>query len=430
MCRIVCLFLCVWISVCLKGFSEDGNVLLRINEDKTSLEEFERYYAQSYPVTRMSEERFLTHFLYFKLKVADAKSQGWDTLPDFRLQCRALQEKALHEMEGGTQSKLETAAWIKFSQISIPLPQHVSSGQERRARQLMDSIYTALQQGASFDALSHNYSGESSFSLYQNGSWIPEPLLVKEFAEQLNRLKIGAYSAPFYSPLGIHILRLEGREQRKDRVAVKKETQGSASVEGRNWRDLPDSVQVQLKQITDGLLAAYWDMRHADSTFMKVSNRDLQTYFEAHKKEYAWELPHFKGGVVHCKDKKAASKLKKLLKRQPLPQWNAVLAAASKAQPALSAVAETGLFQIGTNPFIDKLVFKCGHFEPYPDFPYVFVIGKRLKKGPEDFTDVREEVLRDYRLEREQTLLSELERKFKIEINQDILKTVNCSGKK
>ena len=84
--RNILLCLCLEVFSCLNAFSEDGNVLLRINDDKTSVEEFEHYYAQAYPVTKISEERFLTHFLYFKLKVADAKRQGWDTLPDFRSQ--------------------------------------------------------------------------------------------------------------------------------------------------------------------------------------------------------------------------------------------------------------------------------------------------------------------------------------------------------
>lgn len=45
-------------------------------------------------------------------------------------------------------------------------------------------------------------------------------------------------------------------------------------------------------------------------------------------------------------------------------------------------------------------VFKCGHFTP-TDLPYAFVLGKRLKKWPEDY--MRNEVQRDYRLWTERT---------------------------
>lgn len=65
----------------------------RIDGEETSVEEFEHYYTQVYAVSRVSVERFLPHFLYYKLKVADAKRQSWDTITDFRLQCSALQMK-------------------------------------------------------------------------------------------------------------------------------------------------------------------------------------------------------------------------------------------------------------------------------------------------------------------------------------------------
>jgi peptidyl-prolyl cis-trans isomerase SurA len=156
----------------------------------------------------------------------------------------------------------------------------------------------------------------------------------------------------------------------------------------------------------------------------------LQSYFESHKNDYAWDLPHFKGGVIHCLNKKVASKLKKRLKKCPLNKWNEEISAFSQENPEWKVVVETGLFQIGTNPYVDKLAFKCGHFTPRTDLPYAFVLGKRLKKGPEDFQDVRNEVQRDYRLWTERTQMEELKRGFRIEINQDILKTVNCSGKK
>lgn len=190
----------------------------------------------------------------------------------------------------------------------------------------------------------------------------------------------------------------------------------------------PDSIE--WKQITEGLLAAYWDKRHVMASSGNVGNKELEDYFEAHKKEYAWELPHFKGGVVFCLNKKAASKLKKKLKKLPLNEWKEKIDAFSKEDASLKAEVETGLFQIGSNPYVDKLAFKCGHFTPRTDLPYTFVLGKRLKKGPEDFTDVRAEVQRDYRLSMEKSRLEELQQRFRIEINQDILKTVNCSGKK
>lgn len=55
-------------------------------------------------------------------------------------------------------------------------------------------------------------------------------------------------------------------------------------------------------------------------------------------------------------------------------------------------------------------------------------MGKKLKKGPEDYTDVYEVLRNDYRREQEKRLLASLMQHFGVEIKQDVLKTVNCCG--
>ena len=101
MCRIAWLFLCLLMGLKFSvSYAEDRRVLFRIDGEETSVEEFEHYYTQVYAVSRVSVERFLPHFLYYKLKVADAKRQSWDTITDFRLQCSALQNEILKRKRG------------------------------------------------------------------------------------------------------------------------------------------------------------------------------------------------------------------------------------------------------------------------------------------------------------------------------------------
>ena len=435
MCRIAWLFLCLLMGLKFSvSYAEDRRVLFRIDGEGTSVEEFEHYYTQVYAASRVSVEQFLPHFLYYKLKVADAKRQSWDTITDFRLQCGALQNEILKSEERGVLQKQDTLLnWVRFRQISFLLPQHASSEQERVARQRIDSVYMALKNGIPFEKLAQSYVKAPLPSPYLDGEWIPERCLIKEFTEQLSTLKKGNYSAPFFSPLGIHIVYLLDRRQGVDssgataNMAVQKVAN---SVPTERKDSLLNKTRMELCQVADGLLAAYWDKRHGGTKSGTISDKELQNYFESHKNDYAWDLPHFKGGVIHCLNKKVASKLKKRLKKCPLNKWNEEISAFSQENPEWKVVVETGLFQIGTNPYVDKLAFKCGHFTPRTDLPYAFVLGKRLKKGPEDFQDVRDEVQRDYRLWTERAQMEELKRGFRIEINQDILKTVNCSGKK
>lgn len=46
---------------------------------------------------------------------------------------------------------------------------------------------------------------------------------------------------------------------------------------------------------------------------------DLERFFKQHKSDYAWELPHYRGAVIHCKDRKTASAIKKQLKKNRYP---------------------------------------------------------------------------------------------------------------
>lgn len=309
MCRIAWLFLCLLMGLKFSvSYAEDRRVLFRIDGEETSVEEFEHYYTQVYAVSRVSVERFLPHFLYYKLKVADAKRQSWDTITDFRLQCSALQNEILKSEERGMSQKQDTLLnWVRFRQISFLLPQHASSEQERVARQRIDSVYMALKDGIPFEKLAQSYVKAPLPSPYLDGEWIPERCLIKEFTEQLSTLKKGNYSAPFFSPLGIHIVYLLDRRQGVDssgataNMAVQKVAN---SVPTERKDSLLNKTRMELCQVADGLLAAYWDKRHGGTKSGTISDKELQNYFESHKNDYAWDLPHFKGGVIHCLNKK------------------------------------------------------------------------------------------------------------------------------
>ena len=59
------------------------------------------------------------------------------------------------------------------------------------------------------------------------------------------------------------------------------------------------------------------------------------------------------------------------------------------------------------------------------DYPIDAVYGKKLKKGPEDYTDVRGQVTADYQDMLEKAWVSELRRRYSYTVNQEVLKTVN-----
>ena len=75
---------------------------------------------------------------------------------------------------------------------------------------------------------------------------------------------------------------------------------------------------------------------------------------------------------------------------------------------------------------IDKEVFKKDTIvKPLEGYPIDAVYGKILKKGPEDYTDVKGLVTADYQDLLEKQWVAELRKKYPVVVNEEVLKTVN-----
>ena len=87
---------------------------------------------------------------------------------------------------------------------------------------------------------------------------------------------------------------------------------------------------------------------------------------------------------------------------------------------------EKGIFKKGDNAFIDKMVFKLDKsVTAVKDYPIDAVYGKKLKKYPDDYTDVREKVVEDYQDMLESEWVASLRRHYPVQIDYEVLKTIN-----
>ena len=88
---------------------------------------------------------------------------------------------------------------------------------------------------------------------------------------------------------------------------------------------------------------------------------------------------------------------------------------------------ERRLFKKGENANVDVLALKdkSAKLNPIKDFPYISVVGKVLKKGPAEWTDISNQVVTDYQRMREDEYVAALRKRYSFEIHQDVLKTIN-----
>lgn len=452
------LFLCVCMAIggTLRSVADNPPAaLFSINGKSVTVDDFSRYYRQVQPSGEEPVRHCLDRYVDFRLKVEAALSERIDTLTQFRQQCAVLQgevwkdylldpvrmEQACGQMYRKRAERLLSDTWVCLTCLTLPLHQHASKQEERQAEERMKQLYGALAGG---EPLAQLMPARLEGITVQEQVWRPMRGMLKEFATRLEQLKDGEVSEPFFSPMGIHVMQVSGR-----REGISAETayqfwseQWNASgdrhpaldsLRFRQWKEgksADPQLCRRLDDVRDGLLATYWELRHTGGATVvpNVDERQLAAYFDRHRSDYRWELPHYKGAVIHCADKKAASKIRKRLKKLQVQEWADELRVIQAERPEWQTEMICGLFRIGQNAYIDKLAFRCGDLPVPSSAAYTFVMGKRLNAGPEDYRDVLPLLRNDYCQWYESTRLQRLKDQFRVEIHEDVLKTVNCRG--
>ena len=372
-------------------------VLLTVGGETIGKEEFEYYWSQS------SEERahvFAQTYGRFIQKVQWAKELGLDTLPTYRERVSYYRRIVGHrvrklERKGSHRGKEEE--WIKLKYVTYPLRQHESRRKEKEAKAYIDSLYVSLKVG-----------GEVEFETL---SWIQTRHLLKEWKAHLENLPKGEFSKPFYSSQGIHIIAWTDRMNGEPVEKVM----------------LDHTQSFRMEELENGLLVVSLDAYLEDS--LVCSESDLENYFEKNREQYGWGIPHYRGAVIHCQDKKEAKKIKKYLSKYPIALWKDAWERMPK-EISEKCLMEIGMFSIGKNPYVDKLAFKCGEYQPLKDYPYTWVLGKKLKKGPTGYQDVYEDLKEDCLKAKKEAEIEAFIQKNKVEIDEEVLKTVNrCRNK-
>lgn len=149
----------------------------------------------------------------------------------------------------------------------------------------------------------------------------------------------------------------------------------------------------------------------------------LRKYFDNHKSRYVWNAPKYKGLVIHCKNEEALDTAKSLTaKTADLDELSSLLRKTLNSNIA-NVQIEKGLWAKGENGYVDNIIFAASAPEKKKGFPLFFVTGK-LISSPQDFRDDRARVEADYQVQLEEQWNKYIKDKYKVEINQDVLKGI------
>ena len=449
-------------------------VIMKVNGVPVLKSEFEYSYNKNNSegvIDKKTVREYVDLFVNYKLKVAAALDAKYDTLQSFKDEFAMYRDQQVKPMlvtdedveaearniYDQTVKQIGPDGLIQTAHILIRADQQAPQEEWDAAKVRIDSIYQALKGGADFAELATKVSQDPG-SARQGGllPFVQRGQFVKEFEDAAFALQPGEMSGIVQSPFGYHIILMKERkmlepfefhhdnilrfiEQRnlRDQIADQKvkqmvEQSNGSLTEAQLMEQKADELSAKdsdlknlIREYHDGLLLyeisnrLVWDKASKDEA-------GLANYFKKNKKKYAWDEPRYKGMAYHVKEQNQVKAVANCVKKLSFDQWAEALRTTFNGDSIIRIRVEKGIFKKGDNALIDSLVFKKDTTVTHlKDYPIDAVYGKLLKKGPEDYTDVRGLVVADYQEQLEKEWVADLRRKYPVEIDEEVVKTVS-----
>jgi len=455
---------------------QNDPIVMTVNGTPVPRSEFEYSYNKNNSegvIDKKSIEEYVDLFINYKLKVCAALDAHYDTLSSYKkefaqyrdqqvmpmLVTDADMEVEARKIYDETVERIGPDGLIKTAHILMRADQQAPQEEWDKAKVRIDSAYQALKAGADFAELAKSISQDPG-SARQGGElpFVQHGQLVKEYEDVAFALQPGEMSEVVKSPYGYHIILMKERKQMepfefhhdailkfmeqrnmRDRIAQQKVEKMVADSNGELTQEQlmeqktaelsKDDMELRylVQEYHDGLLLyeisnnLVWDKAAKDDA-------GLANYFKKHKKNYAWDQPRFKGIAYHVKEQADVKAVRDCVKKLSFDKWAEALRSTFNADSVIRIRVEKGIFKQGDNALVDSAVFKVDTVtvKHLKDYPIDATFGKILKKGPEDYTDVRGLVVADYQEMLEKEWVAELRRKYTYTVNQDVLRTVNA----
>lgn len=472
--QIVAAFMAVVPYAALDAQTKSDPIIMTVAGVDVPRSEFEYSYNKNNTdgvIDKKTVEEYVELFVNYKLKVQAAMDARLDTTTAFRQEFAQYRDQQVlptfvtdadmldeaHKVYDQTVENIGPDGLVNAAHILMRIPQKATDEQQREAKRRIDSVYTAIQGGADFEALAKQVSQDPG-SAQRGGvlGWFSHNQMVKEFEDAAFALQPGEMSKPFQSPFGWHIVLVKERKQlepfdfHRENILKFLEQRGARNaITERKLEAMvkaTDNVKTRdmfIEERADSLSQVDLEMRylikeyHDGLLLYEISNRTiwekaakdeetLALYFKKNKKKYQWDEPRFKGMAYHVKQQGDVKAVANCVKKLKFDAWNEALRTTFNGDSIIRIRVEKGLFKKGDNALIDRECFKVADakVDSVKGYPIDAVYGKMLKK-PEDYTDVRGMVTADLQDEMERFWVADLRKKYPVTINEAVLKTVN-----
>ncbi|MDE5785888.1 MAG: peptidyl-prolyl cis-trans isomerase, partial [Duncaniella sp.] len=160
------------------------------------------------------------------------------------------------------------------------------------------------------------------------------------------------------------------------------------------------------------------------------SNKDkegLEAFFNAHKDNYKWAAPKYKGYVIFATTDSVATAAKQYLADNKVGEDS--LSTTLRKQFGRNIKVEKVIAGQGENAILDNVAFGGEKPDPVGRWIEWFGYNGRVIPAPEEAADVRGAVTEDYQKQLEQEWVSDLHKKYKVKVNKKVVNNLKKNKK-
>jgi len=226
--------LIIILSFLFQGISYPQNIndkiLMTVNGQNYSAGEFIRMYKKSYdPKYSKDLDSYVGQYVVFRLKVADAINEGYDTTKGFKVELQGYRNQlSLNYLtDNNVREKLLKQAYqrslteIDGWHILINCPSDASPKDTLKAWKKARDIRERIITGEPFEQVARSTSDDPSVKINGgNLGYFTVFQMIMPFEDAAYSLKKGEISEPVRTPYGYHIIRINERRPSEGKIKV------------------------------------------------------------------------------------------------------------------------------------------------------------------------------------------------------------------
>lgn len=216
------------------SYAQQDPVLMEIDGKKVTKSEFQQIYLKNNNNPKYDQESLDTYlelFKKFKLKVAEAESLGYDTIPKLKRELEGYQAqlalpyltdtKMNEAMVKESYERMKTE--VRASHILIRLDPNPNAQDTLKAYNKIMALKARIDKGEDFAFVAKSSGGSEDPSAQSNGGdlgFFTAFQMVYQFEDKAYTTPVGSTSAPFRTKFGYHILKVTDKRPARGTIKV------------------------------------------------------------------------------------------------------------------------------------------------------------------------------------------------------------------